>query len=185
MSETPRHKELEEQWRQNKEARKRKGSEALVWIAQIPPELAAWYRLHSQGVEFKKPKHLRGPALIKELIRLGLEWGDKRFLDCVNAMVEHQVVDQKTYDFTGRHGPHLVEHPQQTEAARRRKEDIACIKKISVSAGAGPGPVGTLGVRKSGRGVRTGCQLRFGERPFEAAISQSAEHAATSARPAG
>jgi hypothetical protein len=45
-------KELEDQWRQTKEARKRKGSrEALVWIAEIPPELAAWYRQHSQGVE--------------------------------------------------------------------------------------------------------------------------------------
>ena len=125
---TPRQKELEKQWSQKKEARKREGSEALVWIAQIPPELAAWYRQHSRGVEFEKPKHLRGPALIKELIRLGLVWGDKRFFDCVDAMVEHQVVDQK-YDFTGRHGPHLLD-PKQTAAARRRKEDIARVKRI-------------------------------------------------------
>jgi hypothetical protein len=59
-----------------------------------------------------------------------LEWGDKRrFLDCVNALFDHRIVDKKKYNFTDRRGPH-IERPQQTAAARRQKEDIACIERI-------------------------------------------------------
>ena len=60
---------------------------------------------------------------MRELVRLGVQWDDRRFIDCVKALFEHQIVDKK-YSFTGRRGPRF----HDTES--KQQEDIACIAKI-------------------------------------------------------
>jgi hypothetical protein len=109
--------ELEERWKRNKK------SGATVFITTINPDtvkeldIANLYRS-------QRPNGLRVPDFVRELVRLGVQWGDRRFIDCVKALFEHEIVDKK-YNFTTKRGPrfHYTESKQQ--------EDVACIAEIN------------------------------------------------------
>ena len=71
--------ELERMWRQ-----KQKTGPALqaLFCVPLPPGL-------------QRPKALRGPDLVQELVRLAVMTEDMRFRDAFLALVEHRIVDRK------------------------------------------------------------------------------------------
>ena len=71
--------ELERMWQQNRET-----GPALqtLFSLPIPPDL-------------RRPKALRGPDLVQELVRLAVMTEDMRFRDAFVALVEHRIVDRK------------------------------------------------------------------------------------------
>jgi hypothetical protein len=46
-----------------------------------------------------RPKGVRGPALVKWLMLLGGIWQDRRFDDCINALLEHGIVKPYSHEF--------------------------------------------------------------------------------------
>jgi hypothetical protein len=122
-------KEMEALWKQNKALRKRAVSTEL-WalppdqrakeLQAIPDRLRRPYKAHG----FARPKGLRGPVLIEYLWNLGLIWRDKRFDDCVNALLEHGIVAPRhPHVFTDdKHGPEI-------DAANRRQRS-ECLEAI-------------------------------------------------------
>jgi hypothetical protein len=67
----------------------------------LSPQLRGPAQLHG----YARPKGLRGPALVQWLMLLGGTWQDKRFHDCINALLEHGIVEPYTHKFTDRQGP--------------------------------------------------------------------------------
>jgi len=73
--------ELERLWRQN-----RKGEFAQLF--EFPPD-----------AKLQRPKTLRGPDLVNELLRLRAITKDKRFEDAIRALIEHRIVG-RNFNFT-------------------------------------------------------------------------------------
>jgi hypothetical protein len=76
---------------------------SLEEYQSLPPQLRLPVELHG----FRRPKELRGPALIKWLMLLDGIWQDRRFGNCINAFLEHGIVDPHTHEFITRQGPEL------------------------------------------------------------------------------
>jgi hypothetical protein len=117
MGGTP-DEELEARWRRNKKARKATGP-----FKGMP-----------------RPKGLRAPDLVDELVRLRTMWPDKRFDSCLDALFEHQIVERTTiinkqgepepsYRFTDKQGS-LLDPLNQRRADERRKECAAQIQAL-------------------------------------------------------
>jgi hypothetical protein len=107
-----RQKELEALWERNRAVRKElcdlppAGTKVLQ---SLPAELLRPYKLHG----FPRPKGLRGPALFKCLVQLSIVYRDKRFDDCINAVLEHGIVDSDSCEFTDKQGPELDSYNQR------------------------------------------------------------------------
>ena len=115
MNDTPRHKELEERWERNSKPRERRWSPAIVRIRAGVAE-------HQPA---ERPKNLRGTDLVHELARLGAVWWDERFLDCIQALFEHGIVDEQNFRFTKKKEP-----TGQQLADRKRQSDTDHVAQV-------------------------------------------------------
>jgi hypothetical protein len=104
-----RAKELEALWERNKALRKaalRKDASTKP-LQSLPPQLRIPVKAHG----FARPKGLRGPVLVKYLMWLGVAfWGEKRFGDCIAALLQHGIVNPRTFEFTEKQGPAVDRH---------------------------------------------------------------------------
>jgi hypothetical protein len=103
MRAASRDKELEALWERNTAARKKALTEELrdaKALQGLPAKLRRPYKLDG----YARPKGLRGPALVRCLIQLSIMWPDKRFDDCINALLEHEIVDGDSLEFTDKRG---------------------------------------------------------------------------------
>jgi hypothetical protein len=103
----------------------------------LPPQLRLPVELHG----FRRPKELRGPALMKWLMLLDGIWQDRRFGDCINAFLEHGIVDPHTHEFITRQGPELDRDNeyQQTkclEEVRARAQQCGSERRASLEIAA-------------------------------------------------
>jgi hypothetical protein len=126
-----RWKELEEQWERNR--RKRAGVRGF--IVQVPPDMTDMRRLlrdrqqkGHQKLEtvLDRPERLRGSDLVQELARLALEWGDRRFAQCVRALFELGIIDERSHAFTKKRGQHAA------SLTDKQEEDAAVAKVQSL-----------------------------------------------------
>ena len=105
-----RAKDLEALWDRNKALRKaalRKDA-SPKFIQSLPPELRTNVKVHG----FARPKGLRGPVLVNYLMLLGVGfWGEERFDDCINALLQHEIVAPRTFEFTKKQFPEAVNNP--------------------------------------------------------------------------
>jgi hypothetical protein len=101
-------KGLEALWQRNKAKRKAAlGDNASPNILQsLPPQLREPVKVHGLA----RPKGLRGRVLVNYLISLAIFWQDKRFDDCINALLQHGIVKFRTFEFTGKPWPAVVRH---------------------------------------------------------------------------
>src|SRR5262245_42334046 len=105
MGRRPKNKDLEALWRRNIPKRKavlRKLAEPALCedglpelLQSFPPQLRNPVKVDGLA----QPKGLRGPILVNYLISLAMFWRDKRFDDCIAALLEHGIVDE-TFKFT-------------------------------------------------------------------------------------
>jgi len=104
MGGTP--KDLEALWRHNKELRKKAiaGKLSPPEFQRLPPQLRLPVKLRGWG---RPRKGLRGPALVEWLMCQGGLWRDRRFDDCINAMLEHGLIVPGTHEFSDRQGPEV------------------------------------------------------------------------------
>jgi hypothetical protein len=103
-----RAKELEALWERNKAKRKealRKDASPKL-LQSLPPQLRNPVKVHGLA----RPKGLRGRVLVNYLISLAIFWQDKRFDDCINALLQHGIVKPFTFEFTGKPWPAVVRH---------------------------------------------------------------------------
>jgi hypothetical protein len=110
-------KELEALWRRNKAKREavlRKLADPALrkdlspkLLKSLPPYLRTPVKVSGLA----RPKGLRGPELVKWLILLGAATtpGEKRFDDCINALLQHGIVKPFTFEFTKKQFPAAVE----------------------------------------------------------------------------
>jgi hypothetical protein len=84
----------------------------------------------------RRPKGLRAPDLMYELLRLSVLWKDPRFEACAHALMEHGIVEGNLSDrslrFTGRDGHAFDDLKQKREASRRKVDDlqVACVRQL-------------------------------------------------------
>ena len=132
-----RQKELEALWERHRAARKKAARKELddsppesraKALQGLPVELRRPYKLHGAP----RPKSLRGPALVTYLMQLSRMYpGDKRFDDCINALLEHGIVDGDSLEFTGTQGPELDSYNQRqvsellAEVSSRMKQGMS------------------------------------------------------------
>jgi hypothetical protein len=115
MSDIPSHKELKERWERNSTPPKRRSFPAIVRIRAGVAE-------HQPA---ERPKNLRGPDLVRELARLGAVWWDERFLDCIQALFDHGIVDEQDFRFTKKKEP-----TEQQLADRKRQSDADHVAQV-------------------------------------------------------
>jgi hypothetical protein len=102
-----RAKDLEALWERNKAARKAalRMDASPKLLQSLPPHLRTPVKAHG----FARPKGLRGAVLVKYLMLLGAGiWGEKRFDDCINALLQHKIVERWTFKFTKKQFPEGV-----------------------------------------------------------------------------
>jgi hypothetical protein len=106
MAGTP--KDLEVLWRHNSWMRKQalSGKLSPQELQSLPPHLRTPVKVRGLA----RPKGLRGPVLVNYLISLGIFWQDKRFDDCVNALLQHGIVKPSTFECTEKPWPAVVRH---------------------------------------------------------------------------
>jgi len=103
-----RQKELEALWRHNRAKRKKvlTSSELLKLSPQqlqsVPAQLRRPDKLHGS----ERPKGLRGSTVFQYLLQLALVWRDKRFDDCVSALLEHRIIEIRRH--TNKQGKEVV-----------------------------------------------------------------------------
>src|SRR5262245_29222457 len=113
MGRTPKDKDMEALWRRNiaeREAVLRRLADPALrkdvspeLLQSFPPQLRNPVKVDGLA----KPKGLRGPILVNCLILLAMFYRDKRFDDCIAALLEHGIVDE-TFKFTGKPWPAVV-----------------------------------------------------------------------------
>jgi len=123
-----RAKDLEALWDRNKALRKaalRKDA-SPKFLQSLPPQLRTHVKVHG----FATPKGLRGPVLVKYLMLLGVGfWGEKRFDDCISAMLQHEIVDPRTFKFTKKQFPEAVNRHNEYYQAKCLAEIRARLKR--------------------------------------------------------
>jgi len=129
MGDVSRQKELEALWRHNRAKRKKvlTRSELLKLSPQqlqsVPAQLRRPDKLH--GIE--RPKGLRGSTVFQYLLQLALVWRDKRFDDCISALLEHRIIEIRrytnkqgkevvTYEFSNRQGLYADRYNENQQA---------------------------------------------------------------------
>jgi hypothetical protein len=133
--------DLEALWGRNKAIRKKAMGKKLSReeFQSLPPPLQHQRPLSPQEYQsipsqlrfppkaygFERSEGLRGPVLVQYLMLLEVTWRDKRFGDCINALLEHEIVnpgevrttiDPRTYEFTDRQGPEIDSSNEYMEA---------------------------------------------------------------------
>jgi hypothetical protein len=112
-----RAKDLEALWDRSKALRKaalRKDA-SPKFLQSLPPRLRTHVKVHG----FARPKGLRGPVLVKYLMLLGVGfWGEERFDDCINALLQHEIVDPRTFEFTKKQFPAAVDRHNEYYQAK-------------------------------------------------------------------
>ena len=131
MRGTSRQKELEALWERNRAMRKELSDlpsvSRMKELQGLPVELRRPYKLHGAP----RPKSLRGPAFVACLMQLSRMYRDKRFDDCINALLEHGIVDGDSLEFTGTQGPELDSYNQRqvsellAEVSSRMKQGMS------------------------------------------------------------
>jgi hypothetical protein len=102
MLSASRRKELEERWKHNKKWEPWSHNKR-----QKPALPHSFVTISDGGVEHRpaeRPQGLRGPDFVHELARLGGVYWDVRFLNAVEALHEHGIVDGK-FHFTNKKEP--------------------------------------------------------------------------------
>ena len=131
-----RQKELEALWERHRAARKKAARKELD---DSPPEsrakalqgLPVRLRRPNKAHGIARPKSLRGPAFVACLMQLSRMYRDKRFDDCINALLEHGIVDGDSLEFTGTQGPELDSYNQRqvsellAEVSSRMKQGMS------------------------------------------------------------
>src|SRR5215831_19700842 len=129
MGDVSRHKELEALWRHNRATRKRvlTRSEWLKLSPQqlqrIPAQLRSPDKVHG----FVRPKGLRGSTVFQYLLQLSVVWRDKRFDDCISALLEHGIIEIRrhtneegkevvSYEFSNRQGLYADRYNENRQA---------------------------------------------------------------------
>jgi hypothetical protein len=103
--------ELEAQWERNMRQWRMRGG-ARVFIVEVPPDMN---RLSYHGLG-ERPPTLRGTDLVQGLAQLALEWGDRRFAECVRALFELGIINKQTHGFTKKRGPYAQSQSQTDKA---------------------------------------------------------------------
>jgi len=125
MGDVSRQKELEALWRHNRAKRKKvlTRSELLKLSPQQLQSVPAQLRVHG----IVRPKGLRGSTVFQYLLQLALVWRDKRFDDCISALLEHRIIEIRrytnkqgkevvTYEFSNRQGLYADRYNENQQA---------------------------------------------------------------------
>jgi len=113
--------ELRALWERNRKARERV-SHSFVRIKKEAGTYAGGQRLA------ERPERLRADDFVRELARLGGVWWDKRFLNCVQALFDHGIVEQMEDGrsrFTGKKEPN-----KRQMVDRKKQNDSDCLSQI-------------------------------------------------------
>ena len=123
-----RAKDLEALWDRNKALRKEalRKDASPKFLQSLPPQLRTHVKVHG----FAPPKGLRGPVLVKYLMLLGVGfWGEERFDDCIKALLQHEIVDPRTFEFTKKQFPEAVNRHNEYFQAECLAEVRARLKR--------------------------------------------------------
>jgi hypothetical protein len=129
MGDVSRQKELGELWWHNRATRKRVLSRSewlklsLQQLQSIPPQLQRPDKVHG----FVRPKGLRGSTVFEYLHQLSVVWRDKRFDDCISALLEHGIIEIRrhtneqgkevvSYEFSNRQGLYADRYNENRQA---------------------------------------------------------------------
>ena len=129
MGDVSRHKELGELWRHNRATRKKVLTRS-EWLKLSPQQLQripAQLRRPDKVHGFVRPKGLRGSTVFQYLLQLSVVWRDKRFDDCISALLEHGIIEIRrytneqgkevvTYEFSNRQGLYADRYNQNQQA---------------------------------------------------------------------
>ena len=124
-----RQKEFEALWRHNRAKRKKvlTRSELLKLLPQqlqsVPAQLRRPDKIHG----IVRPKGLRGSTVFQYLLQLALVWRDKRFDDCISALLEHRIIEIRrhtneqgkevvSYEFSNRQGLYADRYNENRQA---------------------------------------------------------------------
>jgi hypothetical protein len=109
---------LEERWKLNRKLRERP-HHSFVTINKITGL--------AQHGPANRPERLRGDDFVRELARLGSVWWDERFLNCIEALFEHGIVESVDglFHFTGKKEP-----IKQQIAARKQQTDSYYVAQV-------------------------------------------------------
>jgi hypothetical protein len=113
--------ELRALWERNRKARERVHHS----FVRIKKAAGAWVAEHQPA---ERPEHLRADDFVRELARLGGVWWDERFLNCVQALFDHGIVEQiedERFRFTGKKEPN-----KQQIADHKDQDDRDCVAQI-------------------------------------------------------
>jgi hypothetical protein len=112
--------ELEVRWQRNRKSRER-ASHSFV---RIKKEAGAYFAEHQPA---ERPERLRADDFVRELARLGGVWEDERFLNCIEALFDREIVETKDgrFRFTGKKEP-----IKQQMADRKEQNDRDCVAQV-------------------------------------------------------
>jgi uncharacterized protein YoaH (UPF0181 family) len=123
MGGTSREEERETRWEHNKKLRKKSAVPgAVVSVREIDRSIMDFFDQHWQPGWKQARSRVRGTAFVRELLRLALEWNDKRFVEAIKAMIEYQIVTKRC-GFTGRRAPGYADRERQISARRQQQDD--------------------------------------------------------------
>ena len=131
MGGTSRDEERERRWRRNKELREKQrgeGGGAVVSVTEIDKDIVDFFKRHWQA-GWEEARRARGPEVLRALLRLALGYDDKRFIAAIEAMIEHQIVNER-FDFTGRRAPRGVADLERQASARKQQQDNEQIAQV-------------------------------------------------------
>jgi hypothetical protein len=124
-----RQKELEALWRHNRATRKKILTRS-EWLKLSPQQLLripAQLRHPDKVHGFARPKGLRASTVFQFLLQLSIVWGDKRFDDCISALLEHGIIEIRrhtneqgeevvSYEFSNRQGLYADRYNENRQA---------------------------------------------------------------------
>ena len=103
-----------------RETARRRGG-AVVSVREIDKSIVDFFKRHWQA-DWEEARRARGPEFVRELLRLALECNDKRFVDAIKAMIDHQLLNER-YGFTGRGAPGRADLERQISAQIQQRDD--------------------------------------------------------------
>jgi len=124
MGSISRDEERERRWRHNKELREKRrgeGGGAVVSVREIDKEIVDFFKQHWQP-GWEEARRARGPEVVRALLRLALEYNDKRFVAAIEAMIEHELLNE-SYGFIGRAAPDVTDLERQISALKQQLDD--------------------------------------------------------------
>ena len=135
MGDVSRQKELEALWRHSRATRKKvlTRSELLKLSPQQLQSVPAQLRRPDKAHGIVRPKGLRGSTVFQYLLQLSVVWRDKRFDDCISALLEHGIIEIRRH--TNEQGKEVVSYKfsnRQGLYADRYNEDqqAECLAEV-------------------------------------------------------